>query len=296
MAIYGVLAAVAAMVGWGLSDFLFQRVAREVGIWEVLFGLTFVGTLVLFPFVYPMLLAGFEYPLMIGLILVGICLVRVISIYMGGLAILKGKLSVVEPVISLEMPMIVLLSIFLLGEKITGLETVLIILIFLTIILAVTERFEVLKYHQRVFLESGALIAFGAAFFYAIAGFLIGYSSRHVEPVFVVWLYQVAIAGFALFRIVVKKRVPNLIRGLRSFPVFIIASGLTGATAWVMYGFSAQYLPISLAIALSQGYVLVAGGLGVVVNKEKIAPHQVAGILLSFLGIIALGVVASLTN
>jgi len=296
MAFYGVLAAVGAMIGWGLSDFLYQRVARKVGIWEVLFGITFVGMVVLFPFVYPLLAGGLEYSFAVGLILVAICLLRIISIYLGALALLIGKLSVVEPVISLEMPMIVLLSVFLLGEAITALETVLIVLIFLAILLAVTEHVGRLKYHNRVFIESGAAVAFGAVIFYAVVGFLIAVASREVPPVFVVWLYQISIAAFALLKIVSKKRVSNLVGGFGKYSGLIISSGIFGVAGWVLYGISAQHLPIALAIALSQGYVLVAGGLGVAVNKEKIAPHQVAGILLSFLGIIALGVVASLVG
>ena len=46
----GIIYAIAAMLSWGVGDFLIQRASRKIGIWQTLFFIGLGGFLGLFPF------------------------------------------------------------------------------------------------------------------------------------------------------------------------------------------------------------------------------------------------------
>ncbi len=50
------------------------------------------------------------------------------------------------------------------------------------------------------------------------------------------------------------------------------------------------FVPIVVALVLSEVYIIVAALLGVFVNKEKLRLHQVVGIIIAIVGVITLSV------
>src|ERR1700722_16118091 len=90
-----------AIVGWGVGDFLIQRSARKLGDWEALFFITLFATIVLFPFVYPALsaLSGYEW-----LVLSCTSVVILVAALFNFEALRIGKISIVEPIYAMEVP------------------------------------------------------------------------------------------------------------------------------------------------------------------------------------------------
>src|SRR3989344_5712612 len=120
----GIILAIVAMLSWGIGDFLIQRSTRSIGDMETLFVITGFGTLVLLPFVWndiPLLFTNTESSLSI-LVFAGIVLC--ISALLQFEALRKGKLAVVEPIWSLEIPVSALLAYFIIGERLEPLQIV----------------------------------------------------------------------------------------------------------------------------------------------------------------------------
>ena len=103
----GILFAGLAIAGWGLGDFLIQRSARKLGDWEALFWIVLFATIVLLPFVYPTLaiLSGYDW-LILGLT----SIVILVSSLLDFEALRVGKVSVVEPIFAMEVPVTIALA------------------------------------------------------------------------------------------------------------------------------------------------------------------------------------------
>ncbi|MEK6902933.1 MAG: EamA family transporter [archaeon] len=105
----GVLFAFAAMICWGVGDFLIQRTVRKIGIVEGLAVIGIVGTVGLLPFVWNDLQIIFQ-PENASLLL-GLGVVTFIAAMFNLYAYKIGKLSVVEFVLEIELPVTVILGI-----------------------------------------------------------------------------------------------------------------------------------------------------------------------------------------
>ena len=152
----GVLWALVAMVGWGLGDYLIQRNVRSIGIWRTLLFINVIGTVGLLPFVYKELtqIQNFHdvlLPLIAGFVM----LVATIFDFE---ALKEGKLAIMEPILSIELPLAAIFAAILWGESLTLAGWLLIIAIFIGITLAATEHHTRLHYHKRIF-EKGVIYA-----------------------------------------------------------------------------------------------------------------------------------------
>src|SRR3989344_3219897 len=127
----GVGLAFAAILAWGMGDFFIQKSARKIGDIEALFCISLFGTIVLSPFVYKKLPALFTGSHQTLIILGILCLVLFIAAILDFEALRVGKLSVVEPIWSFEVPVSALLALVILKETISLEKIVLIILLLL---------------------------------------------------------------------------------------------------------------------------------------------------------------------
>jgi drug/metabolite transporter (DMT)-like permease len=91
---FGILAAFAAMICWGFGDFLIQRSVRKIGVVECLMVIGVIGSVGLFPFIYPSLQTLLLPENASLLLLLGI--VTFIAAVLNFYAYKIGKLSVVE--------------------------------------------------------------------------------------------------------------------------------------------------------------------------------------------------------
>lgn len=104
------LAAFGAMLCWGVGDFLIQHSTRKIGNIE---SLAFISTLGLFPFVLPEL-----PPKNPGLLLIIGAVTFLVSV-VNFEALRQGKLSVVEVILGIELPITALLGFVFFGELIS---------------------------------------------------------------------------------------------------------------------------------------------------------------------------------
>ena len=115
----GIALAFVAMLGWGIGDFMIQKNTRRLGDTETLFVLAGFGVLVLLPFVYreiPGLLTGSSQALWI-LGASGVLLL--LSALLNFEAFKSGKISVLEPLYSIEIIAAAIMAYVILGDSIS---------------------------------------------------------------------------------------------------------------------------------------------------------------------------------
>lgn len=174
----GILFAFVALVCWGFGDFFIQKTTRVVGTAKALFFIGIVGFVGLFPFIRndlasldatDALLLGF-----LGLIVIG-------PHFLVLEALRKGKIAIIEPIIGLELPITVALSVGIAKEVLTPPQFFLIGTVFTGIMLAIMARPVHFRSGDSV-LEKGVWFAIVGAAGMALTNFLVGISSRASSP------------------------------------------------------------------------------------------------------------------
>ncbi len=273
-----------ALLCWGFGDFFIQESTRKVGVWKSLFFNDLLATLVLLPFVYQdMLRVNIQSLLLLILLSVVVVFVSVFDFT----ALREGKLAIVEPLLGIELPITVGLSMFFLEEALHGREIALIVLAFLGIVLASATRLSHLRYHRRL-LEKGVLLAGLGAIAMGFMNFLVGVSSNDTSPLLTVWFFSTALTLVSAIYLTLHKEWGTVIPALKKYPGLTAKQAIIDNGAWVAYAGATTLIPISIAATISESYIVIAVLLGIFVNREKIKAHQYLGIALAVISIIAL--------
>jgi drug/metabolite transporter (DMT)-like permease len=283
----GVLLALAAMFGWGGADFLAQRAARKVGNVATLFWGSLFGAVVLLPSASRQvgMLAGRTD--LILLIALGAA-VSIATALFSLEAYRRGKLVVVEPILGLELPFTILLAVALRGERLDGVQAITMTAIFIGVVLAATVSSPAVALKKQI-LEKGSLLGLAGMFGFAALNFLTGVISQEASPIIAVW------SGRAVASIVIGAylagtgRLGAAFRAARGHPLLVLGVSALYLVGFMAYGMAATHLPISVATAISEGYVVLTVLLGVIVNKEKVARHQFGGIAVVTAAVMILG-------
>ncbi|MBI4086695.1 DMT family transporter [Candidatus Kaiserbacteria bacterium] len=284
----GILFAFVALISWGFGDFFIQQTIRAIGSWKSLFFIGATGFVALFPFVYDDL---FVLDAMDLLLLCVLGIVVLFTTLFDFEALREGKIAVVEPVIGLELPITVGLSMTVARESLSLSQIFVIGLIFIGIMCAITTHWTHL--HHRRMLEKGIILAGMGAIGMALCSFLVGISSRSISPLVTIWFSHSLLAVVCIAYLAAAKELPSLVSSMRKYPRLILSQSVLDNAAWVAFATATTFVPIAIAATISESYVALAVLLGIFVNREKLKPHQLAGILLAVAGAIALSYISS---
>lgn len=280
----GIGLAFVAMLCWGIGDFLIQRSVRKIGKAETLFVISAFGALVLTPFVYRDLGAFVLGDLHTLLVASGAAVILLLAAVLDFEALRVGKLSVVEPIWSLEIPVAGLLAFFVLSERLTMLQTGLIFVLIVGLVL-VSIRGKITK---AAFFEKGAFIALVAAIVMGSANFFIGWGARLLDPLMINFVVNIFMAVVTFGYIVFSGGVKQLVRDVAAQRRLLFSMSVTDNTAWVAFAAAMVYAPLTIAVALSQSYIIIAVLLGLFVNRERISARQKIGLVGALIAAIVL--------
>jgi len=280
----GLLFAFIALIGWGFGDFFIQKTTRLIGVHKTLFLICASAMIALFPFVYSEILTYSKADYQAIVILSGIIFFYALVIFQ---AFERGKLSVVESVIAIELPLTVALGVFVGGESLSSTQFFLFLLIFVGIALAAAARLDHLHWHKRI-LEKGVAWAFGAAFLSALTNYYIGESSQHMSPFFVIWSTHSMLAILCGAYIFFRNDFGSLWKAFKQHPVPLIGQSIFDNAAWIGFAFATSIIPISLAVMVSESYIALAALLGYFLGREKLNNHQIIGAIIAFIGVFLL--------
>ena len=276
----GIGLAFVAMLCWGIGDFLIQKSTRKIGDAETLFVITLFGAVVLLPFVYRDIPEIFGEINQTFLILLACSVILFIAALLDFEALRVGKISIVEPIWSIEIPVAGFLAFFLLDEHITAPQIGLIILLIAGLFLVAFR-----EHHRRLlktfFLERGVFLAFAAAIMMGAANFFLGWGSRVADPLMAIFFLNVFITLAIGLYLVSKGKFGRLIRDVRSNSVLLLSMSVTDNAAWVAFAFAMALAPIGVAVALSESYIIIAVILGLAIGRERLQLHQKAGLVIA---------------
>jgi len=271
----GLIFALVAILGWGFGDFLIARSARKLGDWEALFWIVCFASVVLFPFVADALNALTSYD---WFVLTLTSFVILAASLLDFEALRVGKISVIEPIFAMEVPITVALATFIAKEHLASEQLVLIGLLLVGIVLVSNKRLG--RLHVRT-LEKGVFVALLTTIGMGTANFLFGFGSRATDPLMITW-YTSVFMTIATFAYLVRSRQAwKLLASLRKNHWLIVAVGMADTAAWVGYSASVLYIPIGVATGLTESYIALAAVLGIAFNREKLRIHQTAGLVLA---------------
>ena len=281
----GILFAIVAMLCWGFGDFFIQRSTRKIGDFETLFLITFFGSLVLLPFVWSDIGTLFS-ELQSGL---AILLAGAVILFVAALlefeALKRGKISVIEPTWSLEIPMAGILAFIILGETLTGYQTLLIALLIVGLFLV---SFRGRAFSSSFLLEKGVKLSIVAALVMGSANFFVGWGARETDPLLVNFAVSfLAMLGAGVF-LLIKGSLLATFQHLRESPKTLIPMITLDNIAWVAFAYGMTLAPIGITVALSESYILIAVILGFVVGHERLERHQYLGLALAVVSAVAL--------
>ncbi len=271
-------------IGWALGDFFIQKTIKRTGVVNTLFYIGLLGAIALFPFVFDNLYLLTQENF---LILTTTGLLTFIYATLLFKALEVGKLSVVESIVALELPMTVSLSLLFLNEKISDYQLYLIVFISIGIFLS-TLKWNTKEHKLKMLLEKGSFFAFIGSALSAFTNFTIGATSQSIDPVFTIWFTHLVLAIFCILYLFVTGTVKKTFNNIFLFPKTIALSSFTDNIAWLSYAFLVTLIPISIVISISEVYIVLAALMGYFINKEKLKLNQKIGMLLTFTAVILL--------
>jgi len=284
----GIALAFVAMLCWGFGDFLIQKSARKVGDWETLFFVSLIGAIIVLPFFLMkdlvMIFSSWKNIAVMGSAGIIISIAALLDFE----ALRRGKLAIVEPIWSIEIPATAILAFVVLDEHITLIQVLLIVGLVASMALV---SFRDRSISGKIFIEKGVFLAFVAAITMGGAQFLIGWSARIVDPISINFFIDFIMFLVTCAYLVRHKRLRGSFSRFKNNIGVMLPMSISDKTAWLAYAVSMTLVPIGVATALSESYIVVAVILGILVNKERLHMHQRIGLV----GSIAAAIILSTT-
>lgn len=285
----GILFALGALLSWGFGDFFIQRATRVVGVWKSLFFITLSASVILFPFIYKEIPELFERPELLLLLVLDsmVSLFAALCIFR---SFKEGKIAVVEPLMGMELPIIVGLSIVLWNEALSFSQALLILAVFIGIVLTVTVNYKYLYLHKQLF-EKGAVWAGLGAIGMGLSTFIFGIASQLTSPLMANWFVDAFIMVVCFLYLWSRGQRRQLVHDFDNNRALILSASIVSISAWIFYAYAVTYIPISIATTISESYIALAVLLGLVINKEKLQLHQLVGVVMVIASVIILSAI-----
>lgn len=286
----GITLSFLAMLSWGIGDFFIQKSARKVGDWEALFFMSLFGAIILAPFAYTRVFAVFGTSHVALVALVIFCITFFLASIFDFEALRIGKLAVVEPIWSSEVPVSALLAFFIIGERISSFQVALIVI--LLVGLALVSLKNVSDWRKFIF-EKGTIVALVAAILMGGANFFMGWTARLIDPITANFVVDIFVVLVTCIFLITQGKMSRLFQDMVQNRKTLLFMAIPDKIAWVAFAFAMSLAPIGVVVALSESYIIIAVILGLAVNKEKIKVHQKWGLCLAILSAVVL---ASITG
>ncbi len=282
-----IMAALGAMLFWGFGDFLIQKGTRKLGDIETLAWISFLGSLGLLPFVWHDLALVLQRSNF--LILLGLGITAFIVAISNFEALKRGKLSIVEVLMELELPLTVIMGLIFLKEHINILQILLMVMIFVGIILIATKPGEIKKHH---FFEKGAVLALITAIGYGLVNFLTAVGAKEISPLLTIWFPWVVFVGICICYLIYHGRLKTASRHIRNYAWLIVGMGIFDTLAWVLFAIALAKKELAVTIAITESYPVISLLLGITINHEKISKLQLVGATMTVAASFVIGVIS----
>ncbi len=276
-----ILAAIAAMILWGFGDFLIEHATRKVGNLITLSFIGFFGAVVFAPKAIPQL------AFVSGIDIIILTVLGVLHFGAGMLlfeAYRRGKLSVIEVLFQLELPLTIIFAVSMLKETVQ-LSTIIFVILVLTGSLLISKIYELRKSH----FEKGWWLAIVAGIISAMANTTTAFAAKEISPILSVWFPWTII--FLIPLILLWKEYDHVITKVKSAKRLLLGAALFDTGAWISYSYALSGSNLSIIMGIAGGYCAIAAFLGFWINGDRLNRWQTIGAVISVIASIALAIV-----
>jgi drug/metabolite transporter (DMT)-like permease len=203
-----------------------------------------------------------------------------------------GKLSVIESVMILELPLAVGMSVIWLGDRLNTIQIILFLIICSGVALATVKDIRHLNYSKHL-VEKGVWLAFAGAGLAAVVDVFISSSAQNISPLITLWYQHAFIVVIFGTYLTFTKGWSEFFLGIKTHPFLMLGQGVCDNIAWLSFVFAVNYISTSLVMSISEGYIIVAVILGHFLNKEKLKVHKVLGMSLAVPAMLILAYISS---
>jgi drug/metabolite transporter (DMT)-like permease len=285
-----IVAGLATAFCWGTADYLSRYQSEKVGYYKTVV-YSNVVTLVVLVGLVPILSPNLELATFPILVLVGAGALNFIAFNFLYRAFHKGVVSVVAPVAYTFPAVTTVLSVIILGTFLSSIRILAIAGIIVGVILLSTRFSELnayLKGKGAPNITAGLGSAIGSSIFFGSVYIGIGYAAPFVSIVVPAMVLRsvAVIAGIILAPVLHQQVRPSRI----DFSRIILVMGVLEAAGFLSftYGISAVGGSLPVVAALSGMGGAVASAYGLVFLKERLELNQIAGVVLSLVGVFTL--------
>jgi transporter family protein len=280
-----ILLAISSMLGFGLADFMAKAILNKASAFRTVLISQSIGSVI---YLVSMVVYDLALPdvslLLLALLSGSLSAVALFSYYK---ALSIGKASVVSPISSCLIVVAVVLSFLVLGETLTGLQTILIVLVFLGMLLVAFERSATKSASSNVSMLFALVVVF------------LGGANTIIQKWIATSVHY--LLGFCLARLVMVGFLLSLIPLLGKetptprVPRMYLTMGLLGVLdvtaffAWFM-GLGQGLVSIVTPIANSSPAVTII--LAHIFLRERVLLHQKIGIVTIILGVMLLSAIS----
>jgi drug/metabolite transporter (DMT)-like permease len=285
-----IAAGLSAAFCWGTADYLSRGQSQKIGYYRTVV-YSQVLTLVVLIVLIPVLGSNLQVAPSPLLALVAAGALNFIAFNFLYRAFHRGAVSLVAPVAYTYPAVTTVLSILVLGTVLSSGRIIAIAGIMVGVILLSTRFTELhafVRGNAPPNLTAGIGSAVGASFFFGVGYTAIGYAAPSVSLVVPAMVLRAVgmTAGFLLAPVLHQQVRPSRL----TFSRTILAMGILEAAGFLSftYGISATVGSLPVVAALSGMGGAVAASYGLVFLKEHLEPNQIAGVLLSLIGVFTL--------
>jgi drug/metabolite transporter (DMT)-like permease len=285
---WGIALAVAAMVSWGVADFLAKKAIDQIGYRASIV----INQVVAF---LPILLIAalfFKLPSFTPLlasetVLAGATgVIGYIFLYRG---LGNGNVSVVAPITASWSVITVLLAAFLFAEALTPLQIAGVVAVFIGVFFASTNLEEFKKSIKTGGWSAGAADALIAMVAWGISYALLKPITSAIGPVMALFLLKIfAVAALLSWTGVTKTKISLPVKTIF---LFLAMAGLLDFSAYLAFNFSlnTQYVSVVSAIVATAPAITI--GLAYVFLKERVVRNQKLGIIAILVGLVLISLI-----
>lgn len=274
---WGIIAALGAMLCWGFGDFFIQRTTRKLGDLESLTLIGAIGIIILLPFVLQELPLLFSLENVMMLLFLG--LVTFVVAILDLEALKKGKLSMVDVILEIELPVTVVLGFIFFQEVLAPVQLLVISLIFVGIVLISVSSFS--KEHFIKKIEKGVILAALGSVGMGVVNFLTAVGSKQISPLMAVWFPWIIFTVISMIFIFQRKGFRKLLSDTAKHKGIVLCMGVFDTVAWLLFAMALLTNELAITTAVTESYPAIAVCLGVWLNKEKVLKHQYLGVVLA---------------
>lgn len=179
-----------------------------------------------------------------------------------------------EIIISIELPLTIMLGIIFFAESLNLTQIILICLLFIGVIM-VSINFKNVR--RKDFFEKGSLLALLAAVMIAMMNFLTAFQAKEINPLLALW-FPWLVSGLITCAYLAKRRhIGVLVKACRSHWQLIAAMVVIDTAAWVFYVLAVSKAELSITVAITESFVVIAFFLDIIFNKVKVSKIQYVG-------------------